>query len=94
MAVLKTYKVIALSVGGRGKRIFNSGDTVTENDFLPGLSEQLVQRGYLVPVDKKVEGPVNEYLSEEREPEYTRNNEDESEQETVKEKKPKGKRKN
>ncbi len=44
---MKTYKVIALSVGGLGKKIFNSGDEVNENNFIAGRAEQLVDQGFL-----------------------------------------------
>lgn len=93
MAELKTYKVVALSVGGRGKRIFNSGDKVTENDFVPGVADQLVDRGYLVLLKDKVTGEVPELKSDEREVEYKREPEVESE-EVEQPKKPKGKKKN
>lgn len=45
---MRQYKVIALSVGsGRGKRIYKSGDIVTESSFRPGIAEELVLKGFL-----------------------------------------------
>ena len=46
---MKSYTVIALSVGGLGKKIFNSGDTVYEDNFIPGREEELVKQGFLKP---------------------------------------------
>lgn len=47
---MKTYKVIALSVGALNNKIFNSGDIVKENAFLPGRADQLVKEKFLEPV--------------------------------------------
>lgn len=44
---MKSYKVIALSVGGLNNKIFNSGDEVFENNFHPGRADQLVVSGFL-----------------------------------------------
>lgn len=53
----KTYKVIALSVGGLNNKIFNSGETVTADNFPRGNAEDLVKQGFLQevkpPEDKK-----------------------------------------
>lgn len=92
MAELKTYKVIALSVGGRGKRIFSAGDKVTELDFQPGVADQLVDRGYLQPLKEKVEGVKNDYLSDERDVQYVREPEQDEAEEPVKKKKGKDKK--
>lgn len=54
---MKQYTVIALSVGGRGNKIFSSGDTVSENDFIPGRAEELVQQKFLK--EYTPEAPVN-----------------------------------
>lgn len=51
---MKSYTVIALSVGGLGKKIFNSGDTVYENNFRPGRAEELVAQGFLKPNEHDV----------------------------------------
>lgn len=76
MADLKTYKVVALTVGGRGKKIFSAGDQVNENDFAPGVADQLVHQGYLKLSDETIAGPENEFHSEERDVEYTREDEE------------------
>lgn len=48
MAKQKTYRVIALSVGGLSNKIFESGDVVTEDNFLPGRAAELVAQQFLV----------------------------------------------
>lgn len=47
------FKVIALSVGGSGNKIFRLGDTVTENQFPKGNAEILVAKGFLELVKKE-----------------------------------------
>lgn len=47
-----TYKVIALSVGGRRNKIFKSGDEVTADDFPPGTCPDLVAKGFLEEVKR------------------------------------------
>lgn len=44
---MKTYKVIALSVGGLGNKIFESGDIVTDENFAQGRTIDLVAQGFL-----------------------------------------------
>lgn len=59
------YKVIALSVGGKGNKIFNSGDTVTELNFPEGNAAKLVEEGFLEPIDAPeptVELPAKEVV--------------------------------
>lgn len=53
------FKVIALSVGGSGNKIFNHGEIVTENQFPKGNAEILVAKGFLelVKTDVKAETP-------------------------------------
>jgi hypothetical protein len=46
------YKVIALSVSGRGNKIFRAGDIVTENNFPEGNAARLVHEGFIKPVGK------------------------------------------
>lgn len=46
---MKHYKVIALSVGGRNKKIFNAGDIVKESHFQEGRAEELVEQKFLAP---------------------------------------------
>ena len=41
------YKVIALSVSGKGKRIFSAGDLTSESDFPQGAIESLLKGGYI-----------------------------------------------
>ncbi len=48
---MANYKVIALSVGGKGNKIFNSGDIVTELNFPEGNAAKLVEEGFLEPID-------------------------------------------
>lgn len=62
------FKVIALSVGGSGNKIFRLGDTVTENQFPKGNAEILVAKGFLELVKKpaaetKVESPKGDVTS-------------------------------
>lgn len=42
------YKVKSLYVNGR-KRVFKSGEIVIAKDFEPGMVDQLVKDGYLIP---------------------------------------------
>lgn len=44
---MRKFIVIALSVGGLGNKIFNSGDVVSETDFAEGSVDRLVELGYL-----------------------------------------------
>jgi hypothetical protein len=44
---MKQYKVIALSVGGRANKIFSAGDTVNEDNFIPGRADELEKQGFL-----------------------------------------------
>lgn len=52
---MKTYKVIALSVGGLGNKIFSSGDTVVEGNFKAGRADELVAKGFLRLIDSSAE---------------------------------------
>lgn len=47
------YKVIALSVSGKGKKIFSAGDVVNESDFPSGSVESLVKGGYIKEIASK-----------------------------------------
>lgn len=52
----KEYIVVALSVGGRNNKIFKNGEKVKASNFHDGIAEQLVEGGFLKPVqEKKVE---------------------------------------
>lgn len=44
---MKRYKVTALSVGGKSKKLFESGDEVTEDQFEVGRAQQLAEQGFL-----------------------------------------------
>lgn len=44
------YKVISLSVGGLGNKVFKSGDIVNEANFESGLAPKLVEQGFLKPL--------------------------------------------
>ena len=52
---MKKFKVIALSVGGhQGNKVFHSGDTVNESDFIAGRAKELVDQGFLEPIEEEV----------------------------------------
>jgi hypothetical protein len=44
---MAVYKVIALSVLGRAKRIYESGETVSDDCFPAGHARTLAERGYI-----------------------------------------------
>jgi len=77
---MRHYKVIALSVGGRANKIFSAGDTVTEENFIPGRAEELVRQGFLKPIEETSE-PVKEIPSDEIETTVSEPSEDETQQE-------------
>lgn len=50
---MKKYTVAdkkGLVIGGFGDRYFKAGDVVSENDFIAGIAENLVERGELIPI--------------------------------------------
>jgi hypothetical protein len=47
------YKVIALSVGGKGNKIYRAGDTVTDECWSEGRAKELAEQGFLEQVDGK-----------------------------------------
>lgn len=53
---MKTYKVIALSVGALGNKIFHSGDVVKESDFKEGRADELVKLDFLELITETTEG--------------------------------------
>ena|ERR1700761_610002 len=57
--MLKKYKVIALSVGGLNKKIFNSGDIVSEDNFYEGRADKLVAAGFLQEINSQEEIPLS-----------------------------------
>ncbi len=44
---MKKYKVIPLSMGGLGNKIFNGGDIVTSANFPEGNVPKLIKEGFL-----------------------------------------------
>lgn len=60
------YKVIALSLGGRGKKIYDSGDIITQEQVNAPV-EELVKKGFLVLHEEGEveEAPVEETVVEE-----------------------------
>jgi len=48
--IMKSYKVIALSVGGKSNKIFECGQVVNEDAFEEGHAEILTSKGFLEPV--------------------------------------------
>lgn len=50
---MSVYRVKSLSVGGKGNKIFNSGDLVTQANFAAKV-EELEKGGYLEKVEDKV----------------------------------------
>lgn len=66
---MKKYKVIALSVSGKGKKIFESGDTVTEDNFPEGNAEALVKTGHLKHMDEPVNIKPNPWSEAKQKPE-------------------------
>lgn len=61
---MKEYKVIALSVGGLNNKIFNSGDTVNDKQFVQGHAEKLVEQGFLKPLQPTKDVEVSEEINE------------------------------
>ena len=49
----KSYKVIALSVGGKNNKVFKSGDIVDGSKFSADAND-LVEKGFLEPVEDDV----------------------------------------
>lgn len=56
---MRSFKVKALSVSGLKGKVFESGDTVTEESFPRGACDDLVSGGYLEEIteEKKKEDP-------------------------------------
>lgn len=56
---MRTFKVIALSCSGRGKKIYSSGDIVKENGFPDDTVDELVKGKFIVEVKAKAkaQGP-------------------------------------
>ena len=65
---MRTFKVIALSVSGKGKKIYSAGDVIGEDGFPIGSIDSLTSGGYIeeIKVEKKakvldIEEPTIEY---------------------------------
>jgi len=75
---MKEYKVIALSVGGLNNKIFNSGDTVNDKQFVQGHAEKLVEQGFLTPLhltkDVELSEEINEVADIEKPVKITKSN--------------------
>lgn len=56
--VQRKFRVIALSVGGRGNKIYNSGDEVLASNFPDGNADELVTKGFLKEIGEG-EGTVS-----------------------------------
>jgi hypothetical protein len=59
---MPNYKVIALSVGGLGNKVFKLGDEVKDTNFPRGHADELVTKGFLAKIEdpkeaKKPEAP-------------------------------------
>lgn len=68
---MRTFKVIALSVSGKGKKIYSAGDIIGEDGFPIGSIDSLTSGGYIeeIKVEKKakiseIEEPTSESNSE------------------------------
>lgn len=57
------FKVIALSVGGKGNKIFKSGEIVDSSNF--NNAESLVEAGFLQKLEEKKPAPKVEEPKEE-----------------------------
>lgn len=49
---MRTFKVIALSCSGKGKRIYSSGDVVDESGFPEGTIEELIAGNFIIQIQK------------------------------------------
>lgn len=64
---MRTFKVIALGVSGKGKKIYSAGDVIGEDGFPIGSIDSLTSGGYIeeIKVEKKakvsdIEEPISE----------------------------------
>lgn len=86
------YRVKALSLSGLNKKMFDSGDIVSEENFPEGNVPRLIAEGFLeeIPEEKAVEESEKEETSDQDAGEVT---EDSKEESTEEEKPVKGKKK-
>lgn len=72
------YKVIALSVGGLGNKVFKLNDEVSENNFPKGHAEELVKKGFLAKAEEpkapKIEPPKVEDPKSDKKPSSNKGN--------------------
>jgi len=61
---MRKYKVIALSVSGKGSKIHHSGETVFENNFNDGHADLLVESGFLQYDGESIDAPADTTPSE------------------------------
>jgi len=47
---MQKFKVISLAISGNGKKVFRSGQEVSESDFPKGTVAGLVKAGHLEPI--------------------------------------------
>jgi hypothetical protein len=59
---MRTGKVIALNLGGRGNKIFKSGDSVKESNFPDGNFDRLIKEGF---IREDLPEPVKSVLKQE-----------------------------
>jgi hypothetical protein len=55
---MKKYEVIPLYLSGKGKRVFNDGDIVTESDFAPDSIPRLLAGGYIKEISEPAQQAV------------------------------------
>ncbi len=49
---MRTFKVIALSCSGKGKKIYSSKDIVNEDGFPEGTCDELIEKGFIKEIKK------------------------------------------
>lgn len=55
MAKQRTFKIITLSVGGKGNKIYKSGDVVKESHFPNGIIDELIKGKFIEETDSEEE---------------------------------------
>lgn len=59
MSKLRKFQVIADTCAGKGNKIFNGGEIVSETDFIPGRADVLVKRRFLKEINPDVKLEVS-----------------------------------
>ncbi len=49
---MRTFKVIALSCSGKGKKIYSAQEVVNEDGFPEGTCDELVEKGFIEEIKK------------------------------------------